>query len=336
MKVHTHKHVSEHDRRSAASNLFEARSHHPGDLRRWIYEYISNAGSGTSSRQRRARSQLRNGTLGNHTSYSSDLNSVAKAYLPIFDDLFFFGSLKERCTVSLKSLDDHTSGYSNVRIHDNGGDTCTIYIDMKGSGDVKKLLGTLAHEMVHAFIRLFSCLADECDWERHGRTGHGRTWEVIARAIERSVNADFGLGIDLGIGYNVKCEGTSSETIGGTEGRPLTPPKSIRERLAELKRGSEYSGFSRAESYMSNTERRLQERVGHSNFGSDSLLQRVKQQLPPISTSHLPANYRLERIMGSSSTSLEQRIAQLKAGKNSSFSSAGQSLEERIMNRAWR
>ena len=63
------------------------------------------------------------------------------------------------------------------------------------------MLGTLLHEMIHAFMFLYCCSSSKChfDAESLGHTWHAAAWQDAAYAIEKACNdADFlGLDVDL-------------------------------------------------------------------------------------------------------------------------------------------
>jgi hypothetical protein len=86
-------------------------------------------------------------------------------------------------------------------------------------GDAQRMrnyIGTLLHEMIHAFIQTYTCLCDGCE-ERNkiheGRKGHGRTWQTIAHAVERFCSNELGLELDL----NRECELAKDSYQSGAE-----------------------------------------------------------------------------------------------------------------------
>jgi hypothetical protein len=71
---------------------------------------------------------------------------------------------------------------------------------------MQSYIGTLLHEMIHAFIQVYTCRCAHCvkkhtEYEREGQTGHGRTWQVIAHAVEKFCCNELGLELDLSRAY---------------------------------------------------------------------------------------------------------------------------------------
>lgn len=69
---------------------------------------------------------------------------------------------------------------------------------------LKNYLGTMLHEMIHAFFSIYVCKCNEkcrhkvLEFEQSGVTGHGLHWQNAARCIERFVR--YGLRMDLRLG----------------------------------------------------------------------------------------------------------------------------------------
>lgn len=65
---------------------------------------------------------------------------------------------------------------------------------------MRSYIGTMLHEMVHAFVINYACLCDECQ-ERNkiheGQEGHGRTWQTMAHAVESFCCNPLGLELEL-------------------------------------------------------------------------------------------------------------------------------------------
>ncbi|USP79285.1 hypothetical protein yc1106_06559 [Curvularia clavata] len=67
-------------------------------------------------------------------------------------------------------------------------------------------LGTMIHEMCHAFLKAYSCrscaMHEACD----GATGHGRAWQLLAKKLEEAACVVFGGDVDLGRGPSLLRE----------------------------------------------------------------------------------------------------------------------------------
>jgi hypothetical protein len=142
------------------------------------------------------------------------MENNARIYLSIFDELFFFGSIGRRCTITWSSLGPCTLGRCTPIQY--GLEThCIIELDIKFTGDVVSdknlLLETLLHEMCHAFLEIYACHASECFLEREhgGVTGHGRAWEMVATAAQNTANRNFHLQLDLNIASSVERDRNS-------------------------------------------------------------------------------------------------------------------------------
>ncbi|KAG9233464.1 hypothetical protein BJ875DRAFT_485103 [Amylocarpus encephaloides] len=119
-------------------------------------------------------------------------HAIFTTYMNMFDDLFFFGSLKNVITLVMDPALRNTVGlfgrtkYLPPRLEF----MVTIY---KQSDDQKypsqvlhRMLVTLLHEMVHVFLCYFVC--KECcdDWENTGRYAHGKTFMTVAALVSKS------------------------------------------------------------------------------------------------------------------------------------------------------
>ena len=76
------------------------------------------------------------------------------------------------------------------------------------------VLGTLLHELIHAFIGQFGCPSSRCKQlscqyrfdVNYGRTGHARAWQWLAEAVERVANYRLGIKVDLGRRFHSQIE----------------------------------------------------------------------------------------------------------------------------------
>jgi hypothetical protein len=64
---------------------------------------------------------------------------------------------------------------------------------------MKAYVETLLHEMIHAFLELWTCDHRGCidGFEKLGKTRHGKVWQEVALAIEDSVRDAGFLNLDL-------------------------------------------------------------------------------------------------------------------------------------------
>ncbi|EMD86870.1 hypothetical protein COCHEDRAFT_1227903 [Bipolaris maydis C5] len=67
-------------------------------------------------------------------------------------------------------------------------------------------LGTIIHEMCHAFLKAYSCrscsMHEACD----GATGHGRAWQLLAKKLEEAACVVLGGEVDMGRGPSLLRE----------------------------------------------------------------------------------------------------------------------------------
>jgi len=141
------------------------------------------------------------------------METAARQGLGIFEDLFFFGSLADRCTISWATLGPHILGQTSLP---PGASRCDIELDIKftrdSAFDTILLLSTLIHEMCHAFLLIYACDVSGCREKRahSGETGHGSAWEAMAVAVDRTALRAFSMNPDLGISYCTSLEGDST------------------------------------------------------------------------------------------------------------------------------
>lgn len=101
-------------------------------------------------------------------------------------------------------------GYTeNPRELDDDYNPSGLYIDIfifesKHIGDLEKRLvgyaSVLAHEALHAFLALNTCNCDSCimvNIAGEGATGHGPTWQRLAKRLEAILRTCFGPGINF-------------------------------------------------------------------------------------------------------------------------------------------
>lgn len=120
--------------------------------------------------------------------------------LSIFNRLFFFGALK--AVIKWGSLKPNTLGHYLLQ-------TATIEIDwdhhytyINPAGRRTKLLATILHEAVHAFLRQLSCR--KCSTYAtnvNDAEGHGRAFQLLGVALKEATFNLLGSRLDVG-GFN--------------------------------------------------------------------------------------------------------------------------------------
>ncbi|KAH7357565.1 hypothetical protein BKA66DRAFT_445598 [Pyrenochaeta sp. MPI-SDFR-AT-0127] len=59
-------------------------------------------------------------------------------------------------------------------------------------------VGTLLHEMCHAFLKAYTCRACPMQERCVGARGHGRAWQILAKKVEQVVSGIMGGYVDMG------------------------------------------------------------------------------------------------------------------------------------------
>lgn len=135
---------------------------------------------------------------------TSVLLSRLREYYDIYSDLFFFGSLKNLCLISIETAGIDCLGETIFGAPDGEsvipqGYAATIKIKARypeAPGFVNEeimshYLETLLHEMLHAFFGIYSCQCSEA-CKNHfedivGQWGHHKAWQYAATVIEYAV-----------------------------------------------------------------------------------------------------------------------------------------------------
>jgi hypothetical protein len=159
---------------------------------------------------------------------------IAKIYMPIFDRLFFFKSLRGRLhIIPTGKYSKKTYGWTE----DTSNNKAKIVVNTSwedGKTRVLKHIATTLHEMIHAFLLIYMLpyYRDERpSFYGDGYTGHGAAWQDIAYALETAVNDPrfLDLKLDLGRGTALRGEiNKASELIDparwGLDFRRKIPP----------------------------------------------------------------------------------------------------------------
>ena len=115
----------------------------------------------------------------------------------IFDDYFFLGSLSQYTKVKWARdtlANSHWDGLTNIHRQTILSRQPRLHIaikrrnDMRGIAALRENMDTLLHEMVHAFLMIYSVRTVDIE----GITGHGPCWVKVAAAIAAEANRSFG------------------------------------------------------------------------------------------------------------------------------------------------
>jgi hypothetical protein len=188
--------------------LLKIQSHNPDDLCIWAKKAASSLRDSPSPRQQNGLKRFRSGNFGDpeRRSWASDTDLVG-AFLKIFDDLFFFGSLTQMTTVQIGAQQPgigwggteygeypSTRGTTKIKAH------ITLHLLPYASPDRKEqvriILSVLLHEMIHVYVDAYSCPYTGCS-SRSGVRGHGQSWQQVAQHLEISTEKNLRLKLDL-------------------------------------------------------------------------------------------------------------------------------------------
>lgn len=216
-----HKRIHEATLAQANQLLFTERRHNSTWLAKKVVSFSKRRGDQLTDRQNAALLKYRTDTifvLGKVNAHHTD-EKVLGAYAAIFDDLFFFGSLFPRCRIFLvkgkKGEDPNLRGHTiHQEINKLKGkapffekhlETEITIIKLREKDRPARLrnyLGTLLHEMIHAFLEIWGCRINGCWdlWQQQGLRGHGYAWQDAASALEIAVQDRELLGLELDLG----------------------------------------------------------------------------------------------------------------------------------------
>ncbi|KAE8444459.1 hypothetical protein EG329_000550 [Mollisiaceae sp. DMI_Dod_QoI] len=194
-----------------------------------------------------------------HTQYT--ILEKLTAYFHLFDAVFFFGSLNTRCDLKFSSqLDTTKNRNGETETNYQSKTICLIPFSSQkrakitiytATGLVSKrkilihYLEILLHEMIHAFLNLWSCEYKPCRtaWERCGPGEHGFAFQDILFALQRAVNDGMllNLGLELGGLTSLARElfdfGLSEGFVKGERLRSWwMKRKDLRRRLGEIRK----------------------------------------------------------------------------------------------------
>ncbi|KAG9233473.1 hypothetical protein BJ875DRAFT_485112 [Amylocarpus encephaloides] len=127
----------------------------------------------------------------NNAEKEIDYHTIFEAYLGLFDQLFFFESFRGLITLVLSPEQSRKViklGNTTAHLTENNLKfTITLYQQTKKkvypSAVLERMIATLLHEMVHAFVKLYSCPKCSGGWENDGIQGHGMLFlDIVAIA----------------------------------------------------------------------------------------------------------------------------------------------------------
>jgi hypothetical protein len=208
---HSHRRIYEEQLYENPEATFKQGRHNSRNLADLIISFSKHRGSSLSDLQKSPLHSFYTKAdydLRDHIQFS--IAKVVSVYFSLFDDLFFFGSVRDRCNLA---LDREESSYTGSR----GQMTLIgteVRIKRRVLGLVEKKVGeqrwTIVlnppreefpgrYAMIHAFLELWTCDHKGCidGFEKLGKTRHGKVWQEVALAIEDSVRDAGFLNLDL-------------------------------------------------------------------------------------------------------------------------------------------
>lgn len=148
--------------------------------------------------------------------------ALAKTWFGILDKAFFFNLLSDK----MKAPDPIVIFHNAVCKIDGqchyleemsciSLNICQGYVKESKSSTAQLMIGTLLHEMVHAFFYIFSCKCTSCDAHANRKGGrgilsHGVHWCNSMYAIQSALTDQIKWTVDTGIAESVALEMNSS------------------------------------------------------------------------------------------------------------------------------
>lgn len=225
---HGHIHIRPTTLDKGLSDVFHENYHPTIWLAQTAIQYSELRGTHLTRLQKLAIHRYHHDPIFDITSPPSGVNDLAvmTAYSQLFNELFFFGSLKDRIHLKFKenieSLDKELWG--EVVPHGNRkGGLKRIWMTVKDPHhDIKsydlfiysvaqefdnrtdrllQYISGLLHEMIHIYFNIWTCKKDRCSGglDRLGRTGHGFLWLDVATALMIAVKDEKFLNLSLSL-----------------------------------------------------------------------------------------------------------------------------------------
>lgn len=196
--------------------------HYAPDLAEKVMSWSRRTGNDLNSRQRAALKRYRRRTiydLRRNSSYSD--KDILRSFFDLFDDLYFGGYVKDRCKLAFSSRSarkERASGDTDWKWNTHGGELvvqCTlilynIYYIRDREKRLRDYLGTLLHEMGHAFLSIYGYVHKSCKENINsvGKAGHGYAWQDISYTLAKVTRDRSLLGLKLKLG---RCESLCDE-----------------------------------------------------------------------------------------------------------------------------
>ncbi|RDL40276.1 uncharacterized protein BP5553_00255 [Venustampulla echinocandica] len=214
-KSNIHRHFGSH-------SLFTQNRHNVIHLAELVILFSNLRGEDVTSKQALSIFQYQNEPRFDLSKDMRDVpdEEVIVLYFHLFDDMYFFGSLAPRCDIILAPEEAKDLGYNGkhesykmwnikrnnficIRPYRRKRSEITLYRRETETPfrwqRLHMYLGTLLHEMTHAFFMLWACKHKDCGagtWEKMGLYGHGCLWQDIALALEMAVK-EYPICLDL-------------------------------------------------------------------------------------------------------------------------------------------
>lgn len=198
-----------------AGNPLRANTYYGKDLARILWQQYQ---SPISERVSTAQKALLRGPVPECRDEDA-LQELLNQWMGLFDQAFFFNAIGKRWrTVTLVHLHDGSGkGASAYGWYDHEGRGVCINVDLPPErgyrGSVESWhICTLLHEMVHAFLRCYTCMRaeDGClrKWEPRmggeGRNGHGPAWANGMIVVQESLRREVGWHVECGVSSGVR------------------------------------------------------------------------------------------------------------------------------------
>ena len=151
--------------------------------------------------------------ISNRVANDLDLDEFGKLmndWFAVLDTGYFFGSIRNRIkpirVYTMATIPEEIHGKGRYGWSDPSNDT--INIVFTGQRTYLEYVGTLLHEMLHAFFQLFACRASlKCQIFLGSKAGighgHGKLWAETMFSIESAFGRDFPNSLNCGMKRSV-------------------------------------------------------------------------------------------------------------------------------------
>jgi len=148
------------------------------------------------------------------TRFDCDDSHIRRAII-CFDQIFFFGALEEiRWEWNNTDLEEEggllgQASRENSPFEDGSQRSVILlhptrtrflakeYDTANGQSIAGERLGTILHEMLHAYLTQHACMECHLGMVNGGHSGHGRAWQLVAKAIEEQSLRLLNIEVDL-------------------------------------------------------------------------------------------------------------------------------------------